>query len=260
MKGVSAMRKVWSVEILVVLLVAALMQGCMVRAIDYRALENKLAVTEASIDEYRDQAAQSRAELETLRTDYDLMKEQLDDKDGRVAELENAPRATPELTRIWESLEALARARKDMDWDPATRKLLVSVEFDLGSAAIKPSGKGAIKQIASIINGMPSGHIAYIDGHTDNLPVKNPRTIEKFGDNPGLAVARALAVYRVLEEGGVPPISMITRGFGEYHPVVQNTNAESRARNRRVEISIVPQATAFTPTATLVPESDVATK
>jgi len=255
------MRKImWSVKVFGVLVLAVLAQGCMVRATDYQALQNKLAMTEATIDDVRASEAAKQAELEKLRAEYDQLKLQVDQKDAQIAELRNAPKATPELEAIWDRLEALAGARKDMTWDPTARKLLVSVEFDLGKAAVKPEGKNAIKQIAGVLKSMPPGFVAYIDGHTDNLPVIRPETVAKYIDNRGLAAARALAVYRVLEEGGVPPKLMITRGFGEYYPVDSNDSPEGRARNRRVEISVIPDVAAFTPSAVLTAEPALATK
>ena len=104
---------------------------------------------------------------------------------------------------------------------------------------------------------MPSEYVVYVDGHTDNLPVKNPKTKEKFIDNRGLAAARADAVYRVLHDGGVPSKLMISRGFGQDYPVVSNDSAASRAKNRRVEISVVPRTIAFAPTAMLAAEPDI---
>lgn len=254
------MKNMWLLKVAGVLLVALLVQGCMVRATDYRRLENQLAFVQAEIDGYQTSSVNSRDELEELQIQYDRVKLMLESREDQILNFESAPKATPELIAIWDRLEILARDRKDVKWDSRGRKLLVSVEFDLGSSAVRPSGKASIKQIAAVLRGMPSGYVAYIDGHTDDLPVKNPRTVAKHRDNPTLASHRALAVYRVLAEGGVPPKLMISRSFGPYYPIVSNDDERSRARNRRVEISVVPANAAFTPTAMLVPESDVVAK
>ena len=253
------MLKMWSVKVIGVLLVAVLAQGCMVRATDYQALQNKLAMTEATIDDVRASESAKQAELDQMRAEYDQLKQQFADKDARISELQK-PKEMPELQAIWDRLEALAGSRTDMTWDAGTRKLLVSVEFDLGKAAIQPENKSAIKQIAGVLKSMPPNYMAYIDGHTDNLPVKRQETVEKYIDNRGLAAARALAVYRVLEEGGVAPKLMVARGFGEYYPIDTNSTAEGRAKNRRVEISVIPDVAAFTPTAMFTDESDLAIK
>ena len=250
------MRKIWSVKILVLLLVVVMAQGCMVRLTDYRALQERHADAVALNEGYQADTDAARAELESLQAEYAQLAAQLDDKDATITDM-SSHTASAELTSIWAELKALAAGRYDMTWSPTDHKLLVSVEFDLGRAAVKPSGKSAVKQIAGVIKGMPLGYVVYVDGHTDNLPVKNPKTREKFIDNRGLAAARADAVYRVLRDGGVPSKLMISRGFGQDYPAVPNDSAASRARNRRVEISVVPRAMAFAPTAMMAADPDI---
>jgi len=78
-----------------------------------------------------------------------------------------------------------------------------------------------------------------ISGFTDNLPVSASN--RKFDDNWDLSAQRALTVTRALIENGMPPTLVFAAAFGEHHPVVENTDKETRARNRRVEIAPVPQ-------------------
>ena len=75
---------------------------------------------------------------------------------------------------------------------------------------------------------------------------------------PRLTDAEASAVCSVMQENSVSPKLMIARGFGEYCPIASNLNAEGRQKNRRVEISVVPTASTFTPTAMAKPESEPA--
>ncbi|NQT21427.1 MAG: OmpA family protein [Planctomycetes bacterium] len=246
------MQKTWLVKVLVLMLVVVMTQGCMVRLSDYKALQVKHADAVAMNEGYQEEAAAAQAELERLQAEFDNVAAQLDDKTAKSDDL-----ATTELKGIWAEMKALAVGRKDMTWIPDGHKLLVSVEFDLGRAAVKPSGKSAIKQIAGVIKGLPSGYIVCVDGHTDSLPVKNPRTIQMFKNNRGLSAARAGAVCRVLGEGGVPPKLMISRGFGQYYPIGPNNSPATRAKNRRVEISVLPASLALNPTARLASESDI---
>ena len=72
-----------------------------------------------------------------------------------------------------------------------------------------------------------------IDGHTDDRgdPV----------DNLDLSLARAKLVRMwLVEEGHIEPQRITEQGFGSEHPLVANTTAANRARNRRIEITIVP--------------------
>jgi len=254
------MQKIWSFRILAALLVAAVAQGCMVRATHYRALQERHAIATAQVEGLQAEAAAKQEDFDRMQDELGRLKTLVGDKDEKIVKLETAPRVTPELGTIWSKLRAVAADRKDVSWDAAARKLIVNVDFDLGRASVTPAGKASIKGIANVLKNVPAGYITYVDGHTDNLPVKNPRTVDKYRDNPGLAAARALAVCRVLAEGGVSRKLMIARSFGPYYPLVANADRASHARNRRVEISVVPADVAFTPTAMLVPESDVVIK
>jgi len=109
--------------------------------------------------------------------------------------------------------------------------------------------------VASALKDLSSSYRIYVDGHTDNLPIVNPETLKKYPNNWALAAARAIAASGVLREFGVSSKLMINRSFGEYYPVGTNSTDQGRQRNRRVEISVVPANTAFTPTAMLKPES-----
>ena len=52
---------------------------------------------------------------------------------------------------------------------------------------------------------------------------------------------RAEAVLAALSKRGVPPEKVAARGYGTQRPVADNETEEGRARNRRVEFSIVEQ-------------------
>lgn len=70
----------------------------------------------------------------------------------------------------------------------------------------------------------------YVDGHSDNL---GRRLL-----NRDLSKKRAEEVTRYLVSQGVPEEMIVTRYHGERYPVVPNTSAENRARNRRVAIRL----------------------
>jgi chemotaxis protein MotB len=74
-----------------------------------------------------------------------------------------------------------------------------------------------------------------IVGHTDNLPMRSNR----FISNWELSVARASTVARFfIEEMDMNPNQFVVSGYSSYRPIVPNTTAENRAKNRRVEIII----------------------
>ena len=76
----------------------------------------------------------------------------------------------------------------------------------------------------------------FIDGHTDNVPMKS----SKFPSNWELSSARASKVARfIIKTMRFPAKRMVVTGYGEFRPLRANTSDDNRAANRRVEIKIL---------------------
>ncbi|OIO66956.1 MAG: hypothetical protein AUJ47_00840 [Candidatus Marinimicrobia bacterium CG1_02_48_14] len=75
-----------------------------------------------------------------------------------------------------------------------------------------------------------------IEGHTDNVPLLPG---SKYRDNWELSAARAQTVMRLLQEyTKIPESNFAVAGFGENHPIADNSTIGGRDMNRRVEIFI----------------------
>ncbi|MFV9667393.1 DotU family type VI secretion system protein [Pantoea sp. KXB25] len=109
------------------------------------------------------------------------------------------------------------------------------------SAATEVRGRytGVIQRIAAAMNNV-SGQIQVI-GYSDNVPIRSAR----FASNFELSLARARSVQSLLQQQLAQPSRVRAEGRGESNPLVPNTSAENRARNRRVEITLLvaPDAT-----------------
>ena len=113
--------------------------------------------------------------------------------------------------------------------------------FNTGSDKITPRAKEILGKVAKIINDKPEFEFM-IEGHTDNLPIKN----EIFEDNWDLSVNRAAKIVRVLQkEFGVAPERMIAAGRSSYIPIDDNETASGRANNRRIRIVLLPKLDQF---------------
>ncbi len=115
-----------------------------------------------------------------------------------------------------------------------------SVLFDAGRAELKPGCSDTLMRIAQTIKAQYPNHAIRIEGHTDCSPVVHSR--DKFPDNMALSQARAQAVYDFMaKRGGMSSGKMYTAGYGERQPLVTpEKTAADRAKNRRVEIVILP--------------------
>lgn len=106
--------------------------------------------------------------------------------------------------------------------------------FDSGDAKLKSESMPMMAQIAKILERYADG-IIEVEGHTDNVPMNGA----KYSNNDELSSARAISVFKYLiDNTTIEPSRIKHSGRGEYCPVADNSTAEGRALNRRVEIKI----------------------
>ncbi|KAF0855498.1 DotU family type VI secretion system protein [Pantoea dispersa] len=111
--------------------------------------------------------------------------------------------------------------------------------FASASTEVRGRYDAVIQRIAAAMNNV-SGKILVI-GYSDNVPIRSAR----FASNYELSLARAQSVQTLLQQQLAQPSRVKAEGRGESHPLVPNTSVENRARNRRVEITLLvaPDAT-----------------
>jgi chemotaxis protein MotB len=113
--------------------------------------------------------------------------------------------------------------------------------FNTASYRVKRKAHKLIKQLADVINSEPSMDVM-IEGHTDSRTINNA----VVQDNWDLSVKRATSIVRLLEKKyNVEGNRLIAAGRGSSVPLVENTSAKNRARNRRTRIVILPNLDKF---------------
>lgn len=159
------------------------------------------------------------------------------------------------------SLDALNEAERERDatLDHFSRiRVALQEEIDNGSVSVQMEGKKIIIQIlekASFDSGMADVRVEFlpvltkisslidrnsgqvtISGHTDNVPIANTR----FRSNWDLSTSRAVSVaHEMLRNEAILADRFVVTGHADTRPRAPNDTAENRAKNRRVEISIV---------------------
>lgn len=106
--------------------------------------------------------------------------------------------------------------------------------FGSGYAELQQEFLPILKLIANVLN-QRDGHFV-VAGHTDDIPIETRR----FRSNWDLSAARAASVvHYFIQEGDVDPERMEIRALADNEPIVPNDSWENRAKNRRVEISVL---------------------
>lgn len=112
-----------------------------------------------------------------------------------------------------------------------------SLLFASGKWEVGAEGTKALDQLAVVLAENNDINVL-IEGHTDNDQYYGGNVIK---DNWDLSVMRATNVVKILTNNkGVDPMRVTAAGRSEYIPVDSNDSADGKAKNRRIEIILIP--------------------
>lgn len=170
----------------------------------------------------------SGTEEQTAETETDIREQYM------AASLEESEQMAEDIETMLQNAGIGDKVDLDVTAQYVRLTLNGALLFDSGKSDIREDALPLVDKLAVIVETYSENMIG-IEGHTDNVPVVNP----KYEDNDVLSAYRALAVktyfveHTTLEPGSIRAVSC-----GEYAPVADNGTKEGRALNRRVEIKI----------------------
>ncbi|WMJ07479.1 OmpA family protein [Nitrosomonas sp. sh817] len=133
--------------------------------------------------------------------------------------------------------EAVTQDVIDSKAESQSRTLIVfsGKTFRSGQDVIQDVAYTTIEKLVKEINASP-GSLILIEGHTDNIP-----TGKIDSDNAELSSRRAKAIANILMLHGIPSQRISIKGYGDTRPIDSNNTEEGRAKNRRVEVKLIPR-------------------
>ncbi len=152
------------------------------------------------------------------------------DQDGILDADDTCP-LKPETVNTFEDTDGCP------DEKPAVQVTCKSIElgdnifFETGRYVIQERSFPLLDNIAKTLNENPQIRKVRIEGHTDNQG--------EAAANEKLSTQRVWVVREYLAEKGVDKSRLAYRGYGQTRPIASNDTDEGRAKNRRVEISII---------------------
>jgi chemotaxis protein MotB len=179
------------------------------------ALEDERTRLSSERDQLQQTVAEKEAELARLKATYEDIEQKLKSEiaDGEIR---------------------LSQAEGRIQVD-----LVDKILFDSGEAALNPRGGEVLSRLGAVLAKV-EGRSILVSGHTDDAP-PSQRLAATFPTNWELSVARAVNVVRFLgEKASVPPGKLVAAGHGDTKPLASNATAKGRARNRRIEILLIP--------------------
>jgi chemotaxis protein MotB len=200
------------------------------------------------LDAKNQQVASLQAENEGLRASVrnleDILKEKAAQGPGNVTIMTSA--LPPELDSELKKLAKEYPGVIEYDAKRGAVRWKSDLLFPLGSdqLAQDTDAMDALREFARIVQTPAAASFdVIVVGHTCTTPIVKRETLEKHPTNWHLSAHRSIAVMELLAEQDVGMDRMGVMGYGEYRPIEPNSTEEGKARNRRVEIFLVPRDT-----------------
>ncbi|NQD71451.1 OmpA family protein [Sphingobacterium shayense] len=193
----------------------------------------------AKYDELKAERDELVAANNELKSQMESLHSQLndDDNDGVANKFDKCPNTPagiqvdgagcplPELkneTKVIEKIIVTEEDKKVVD------EAIKNLEFDLGKSTIRTTSYQSLNRVASLL--IEKNFSLKLAGHTDNTG--------SMSTNMRLSKERAEAIKSYLVSKGANASRIEAIGYGPTQPIAQNTSAEGRQQNRRVEFTL----------------------
>jgi chemotaxis protein MotB len=219
---------------------ALLIAGC---CDEQEAKIAKLEEVNSTLDEELGKIKERIPNVNELVAELDKAQSKLDGVEERMAELkareELAEKRLNTLKALLEKLKNVIEAG-DLSVRIKRGKMVLelpsAVLFASGEAELSEKGQETLDKVAAVLKGI-KGREFQVAGHTDNVPLSKDNP---FQTNWHLSTARAVSVVLYLKQAGVRPKNLSAAGYAHLRPVASNKSAKGKARNRRIEIVLMP--------------------
>ncbi|HKU41794.1 MAG TPA: OmpA family protein [Polyangiales bacterium] len=205
-------------------------------ALAYVALRtSQLVQTQANTKAAKAELDQIQREIDQresddmLRTRNELMQARRDLSSERAARVAAEARERDAMQR----LAAAAAVNVKEEARGTVIVLPGSVLFSSGRYELTGEAQRKLTMVAETVAPQASSHDILVEGHTDSQGTPT--------SNQVLSESRARAVMDFLVSRGVPAQAITSVGIGQARPIADNSSADGRAINRRVEIIIKPR-------------------
>lgn len=174
-----------------------------------------------------EQLAKTREELAT----------NLAEREQKLEELSKLSGNYEQLVKDLESEVSAGQIQIEQLREGLRLNLSQDILFRSGAVTLEPYGIEVLRKVSNQLKRFPQQ--VEVQGHSDSVPLSGALE-QRWGSNWELAAARASQVVRLLESQGVDPTRLRAVSYGQHAPVADNGSTEGRARNRRIEIRLIP--------------------
>jgi chemotaxis protein MotB len=191
-------------------------------------LSNKLASLGQDVSRLETERGNLGGELEQAQKRMEELKKAQAQAEARAAQFRK-------LVTQFKALTDAGKLQVEIRENRMIVRLGDKILFDPGKTDLKPEGKDALTQVTAVLKSLPNRNFQ-VAGHTDNVPIKSKR----FRSNWDLSTARAVEVTNFMIGVGMEPKRLSAAGYADQSPVAANDSSDNMAKNRRIEITLVP--------------------
>ncbi len=229
---------------------------------NYQQTKEQLAAANARVSSLEDQLARAREDYAQLQNSLDKslvnssqsnvsiekLVDQINESNQYIRHLTDLKSKSDSLNMALTNKLTRSLSKEELkDVDVQVLKGVVYISladnmlYKSGSYEINDRAAETLSKIAKIINDYKDYDVL-IEGNTDDVPIRR----ENIRNNWDLSCLRASSVVQALQNNfGVDPKRLTAGGRGEYNPVVSNSTATGKQRNRRTQIIITPKLEEF---------------
>ncbi len=229
---------------------------------NYQQTKEQLAAANTRVSSLEDQLARAREDYAQLQNSLDKslvnssqsnvsiekLVDQINESNQYIRHLTDLKSKSDSLNMALTNKLTRSLSKEELkDVDVQVLKGVVYISladnmlYKSGSYEINDRAAETLSKIAKIINDYKDYDVL-IEGNTDDVPIRR----ENIRNNWDLSCLRASSVVQALQNNfGVDPKRLTAGGRGEYNPVVSNSTATGKQRNRRTQIIITPKLEEF---------------
>ena len=199
--------------------------------------QSEQELEKAQIAKLEQELVESSLKIEQLEDTVQLVEQEIHEKDAIILEKDEEMESLKEAIAV--ALQPYNNGK--MSIYERDGNIYVTLENDMlfksGSWRIGSEGEKAVKALGDVLAENQNVTVL-IEGHTDNQPYNGRGNIQNNWD---LSTKRATTIVEILRKNEyIVPKNLTAAGRGEYDPIADNSSAEGRKINRRIEVIITP--------------------
>jgi chemotaxis protein MotB len=222
----------------------------------------KAGTCDTALSAATQKAQQLEGQLGDISKNMSATKDELEKLRAQKAEADKRMAAIEDIQKQFAKMIDTGQLKISARRGELVISLPAEVLFPSGSAELSKAGEYAVVEVAAVLKKFPDRRYLVV-GHTDNQDFAKPKAGAAMptcvpADNWQLSTERALTVTRVLITAGMDPKNVIPAGAGDHDPVASNASPDGRAKNRRIEIALLPAINELPPLPAGLPDEGAA--